>query len=63
MTEQAAPPDADAVLRPDDSAPDLSGNTEMRRLHPLTPLLKSWVVVAAGIGYVSSQLTGIAMKQ
>ncbi len=31
----------------------------MRRLHPLTPLLKSWVVVAAGIGYLSSQLTGL----
>lgn len=31
----------------------------MRRLHPLTPLLKSWVVVAAGVGYLSSQFTGL----
>ena len=59
MTDRATPPGVEAVLEPGDPRPDLAGNTEMRRLHPLTPLLKSWVVVAAGIGYLSTQLTGI----
>lgn len=38
--------------------PDLVGDTDMRRLHPLTPLLKSWFVVVAGIGYLWSQGIG-----
>ena len=63
MTDRATQPDAAASLEPGDPPPDLTGNTEMRRLHPLTPLLKSWVVVAAGIGYLSSQLTGIVEGQ
>ena len=59
MTERPAAPEVDAALQPGDPRPDLRGDTEMRRLHPLTPLLKSWVVVVAGIGYLSSQLTGL----
>lgn len=40
-------------------AVDRVGDTELRRLHPLTPILRSWVVLAAGVGYLSSQLTNI----
>ena len=58
MTERATPLHVDAGVEPGDPRPDRSGDTEMRRLHPLTPLVKSWVVVAAGIGYLTSQLTG-----
>jgi putative membrane protein len=59
VSERATPPGVEATLEPGDPRPDFTGNTEMRRLHPLTPLLKSWVVVAAGIAYLSSQLSSI----
>jgi putative membrane protein len=63
MTERANPPDLGPGLERDDPRPDLSGNTEMRRLHPLTPLVKSWVVVAAGIGYLWTQLSSLVEGQ
>lgn len=37
--------------------PDLSGNTELRRLHPITPVLRSWIVIAAGIGALWNQIS------
>jgi len=67
VTEPAALPDvaagSGAGVEPGDPRPDLTGSTEMRRLHPLTPLLKSWFVVAAGIGYLWTQLTGLVEGQ
>lgn len=67
MTDRAAGPGvaagSAAWLEPGDPRPDLSGSTEMRRLHPLTPLLKSWFVVAAGLGYLWTQLTGLVEGQ
>ena len=67
MTEPAALPDvaagSGAGVEPGDPRPDLTGSTEMRRLHPLTPLLKSWFVVAAGVGYLWTQLTGLVEGQ
>jgi len=42
---------------------DLQGDTSMRRLHPLTPVLRSWVVLAAGIGFLSTQLTNIVQGE
>lgn len=62
MSEDAQPGRvaAEAVAAvPAGLAVDLAGDTEMRRLHPLTPILRSWVVLAAGIGYLSSQFTNV----
>lgn len=58
-------PDVQAELGalPPGVAADLQGDTEMRRLHPLTPVLRSWVVVAAGIGYGWTQLTNVVQGE
>ena len=59
MSEQpsALPPSPSAATADPALRPDLSGNTELRRLHPITPILRSWIIVAAGIGTLWNQIS------
>lgn len=66
MAAEESAPDvvrAEVAALPPGVTADLQGDTAMRRLHPVTPVLRSWVVIAAGIGFGWTQLTNIVEGQ
>jgi putative membrane protein len=47
----------DEPRRPDPAERPPTRDTALRRLHPLTPLLRSWIIVAAALGALWNQIS------